>query len=374
VTDIIQNALKTPLNSLHKELGGRMVSFAGYEMPVQFPLGIKGEHLHTRAMAGLFDVSHMGQLVISGAGAAAALEALIPVDIVGLEINQQSYGVLTNEKGGIRDDLIICRWAEDVFFLVVNADCKRADIEYLRRCLPDLKLLELSDRALLALQGPAAAEIMQGFVPAAGELIFLKGTSATIDGVECYITRSGYTGEDGYEISIAGDAAERLARRLLSDSRVQPIGLGARDSLRLESGLCLYGHDMNTEISPIEAGLQWSISKARRAGGARPGGFPGADLIMAQMRDGAGRKRVGLKIEGKAPVREGAAIVSDIGTQVGLVTSGGFAPSFDGPVAMALVESDYAGLGQSLNAMVRDKPRPVTVVATPFVPQRYFRG
>jgi aminomethyltransferase len=375
MTDLKDDSLKaTPLKELHLELGAKMVPFAGYEMPVQYPAGIKTEHLHTREHAGLFDVSHMGQVVISGEGAAEALEALVPVDLESLGINKQTYALFTNEQGGILDDLMIVRWAEDRFFLVVNAACKEQDLAYLRAQLPDLDIEYLDGRGLLALQGPEAKSVMAQLAPEARELVFMTGARATLAGIDCYITRSGYTGEDGFEISVPAESAEMLARKLLAFDQVEAIGLGARDSLRLEAGLCLYGHDLDTQTTPIQGSLLWSISKSRRADGEKAGGFPGADVILKEHAEGAARKRVGLKIEGRAPVREGAELVNADGIQVGVVTSGGFGPSLDAPVAMGYVSADFAALGTALNAMVRGKPRPVTVEQMPFVPHRYYRG
>jgi aminomethyltransferase len=364
----------TPLKDLHLELEARMVPFAGYDMPVQYPTGIKAEHLHTREHAGLFDVSHMGQVVITGEGVAKALEALVPVELETLGINKQTYALFTNDRGGILDDLMIVRWAEDCFFLVVNAACKEQDLEYLRNSLPGFELEYLEKRGLMALQGPAAIEVMAQLAPEVRELVFMTGACATLAGVDCYITRSGYTGEDGFEISVPAESAELLARKFLSFDRVKAIGLGARDSLRLEAGLCLYGHDLDTETTPIQASLLWSISKSRRSEGNKAGGFPGADIILNQQVNGADRKRVGLKIEGRAPVREGAELLNDEGIQIGVVTSGGFGPSLDAPLAMGYVAAEYAAVGTQLSAVVRGKARPVTVEKMPFIPQRYYRG
>jgi glycine cleavage system T protein (aminomethyltransferase) len=373
-TDTTTDLKTTPLRALHLELGARMVPFAGYDMPVQYPNGIKAEHLHTRKHAGLFDVSHMGQVVITGDGVAAALEKLVPVELETLGINKQTYALFTNEQGGILDDLMIVRWAEDCFFLIVNAACKEQDIAYLRRALPGFEIEYLDGRGLLALQGPSAVDVMAQLAPDVRELVFMTGSRVILEGADCYITRSGYTGEDGFEISVPAESAEALARKLVSFEPVNAIGLGARDSLRLEAGLCLYGHDLDTEITPIQASLLWSISKSRRIDGAKAGGFPGADVIFNEQAKGAPRKRVGLKVEGRAPVREGAELVNVEGEQVGVVTSGGFGPSLDAPLAMGYVVKDYAAVGTELNAMVRGKPRPVTVEKMPFVPQRYYRG
>lgn len=373
-TDTTTDLKATPLKALHLELGARMVPFAGYEMPVQYPGGIKTEHLYTRKHAGLFDVSHMGQVAITGDGVAAALEKLVPVELETLGINKQTYALFTNEQGGILDDLMIVRWAEDCFFLVVNAACKEQDIAYLRSALPGFEIEYLEGRGLLALQGPSAVDVMAQLAPDVRELVFMTGSRVILEGADCYITRSGYTGEDGFEISVPAESAEALARKLVSFEQVNAIGLGARDSLRLEAGLCLYGHDLDTETTPIQASLLWSISKSRRAGGAKAGGFPGADIIFNEQVKGAPRKRVGLKVEGRAPVREGAELVNAEGEQVGVVTSGGYGPSLEAPLAMGYVAKDYAAVGTELNAMVRGKPRPVTVEKMPFVPQRYYRG
>ncbi|KZX58241.1 glycine cleavage system protein T [Halioglobus sp. HI00S01] len=366
--------LTTPLDGLHRELGAKMVPFAGYDMPVQYPSGIIKEHLHTRAAAGLFDVSHMGQVIITGSGTAAMLESLVPVDIEGLAVDGQTYALFTNEQGGVLDDLIITRWAEDRFFLVVNAACKAQDIEHLQAHLAGQTLEVLTDQALLALQGPAAREVMAELCPAAAELVFMQGCRAQIDGVEVYITCSGYTGEDGFEISVPAAAADVLARRLLAFTQVEPIGLGARDSLRLEAGLCLYGHELSTEIDPVQAGLLWSISKVRRPDGARPGGFPGADVIFNRMQNKPALRRVGLAVDGKRPVREGQPVVDQSGHKVGEVCSAAFGASYGGPIAMAFIERDLGEPGTALAVEVRGKQVPVTVTKMPFCPQRYHRG
>ena len=366
--------LKTPLDTLHRELGARMVPFAGYEMPVQYPSGILAEHQHTRAAAGLFDVSHMGQVRITGIGVAEALETLVPVDLLGLAENAQVYGLLTNEAGGVLDDLIITRWGEDEFFLVVNAGCKEQDIAHLRANLPGLDIEVMEPRGLLAIQGPAARAVIARLAPGAAELTFMNGCHTTVDGVDVYITCSGYTGEDGFEISVADTAADALARTLLADEAVNPVGLGARDSLRLEAGLCLYGHELDTETTPVAAGLMWSISKARRVDGDRAGGFPGADEIFRQQAAGVARRRVGLAVNGKRPVREGQLVLDTEGAEVGVVTSACFGASLGAPVAMAYVDSELREPGTELNVEVRGKLLPVTVTRMPFVPQRYYRG
>lgn len=364
-----------PLDQLHRELGAKMVPFAGYDMPVQYPSGIIKEHLHTRASAGLFDVSHMGQVIVSGDGTTAALESLVPVDLVSLPENGQIYALLTNEVGGVRDDLIIARWGPERFFLVINAACKEEDLAYLRQSLPQQDIEVLESRALLAIQGPQARAVMGELAPAVTQLTFMNGCETTIAGAAAYVTCSGYTGEDGFEISVAAENAEVVARLLLNDERVQAIGLGARDSLRLEAGLCLYGHELNTETTPVEATLMWSISKSRRSDGERPGGFPGAETIFAQaLEKTASRKRVGLKVDGKRPVRDGQSVIDSAGNVVGVVTSACYGASLEQPLAMAYVDVAMAVLDSELAVDVRGKALPVTVSKMPFVPQRYYRG
>lgn len=365
---------RTPLHALHIELGARLVPFAGYEMPVQYPLGILKEHQHTRVAVGLFDVSHMGQVRLSGEHAAAALERLVPVNVQGLKPGRQRYALFTNAQGGILDDLMIANFG-DYLFLVVNAACKQQDIAHLREHLSgDCAIEVLDDRALLALQGPSAAAVLGRLAPELETLTFMSVARAEIDGSDCLISRSGYTGEDGFEISVSADRAEHLARRLLAEDEVAPIGLGARDSLRLEAGLCLYGHDIDTTTTPVEAALSWAIQKVRRRGGAREGDFPGAEVILDQLEQGASRSRVGLRPTGRAPVREGAELVDGSGRVVGKVTSGGFGPTVGGPVAMGYVETSLAEPGIELAALVRGKPVSVRVTALPFVEQRYYRG
>ena len=365
---------QTPLHAVHKALGAKMVPFAGYAMPVQYPMGILKEHEHTRRRAGLFDVSHMGQVRLSGAGAAEALERLVPVDVLGLAAGRQRYALFTNEAGGILDDLMITN-AGDHLFLVVNAACKDQDLAHLQEHLAgDCAVAPLEDRALLALQGPKAAEVMGRIAPALTELVFMTAAAVDIGGADCFATRSGYTGEDGFEISIPAAGAEEVARLLLNDSEVAPIGLGARDSLRLEAGLCLYGHDMDATTTPVEASLAWALSKARRADGPRPGGYPGAEVVLHQLAEGAPRRRVGLRPEGRAPVREDTELTDGDGRPVGRVTSGGYGPTVGGPVAMGYVASDFAAPGTALTALVRGKPHPVAVAKLPFVPQNYYRG
>lgn len=366
--------LTTPLDALHRELGAKMVPFAGYDMPVQYPTGIIREHLHTRMGAGLFDVSHMGQVVLEGAGAAELLEALVPVDILGLGVDNQTYALLTNERGGVLDDLIITRWGDERFFLVVNAGCKVQDIAHLRSHLRGQSLTVLEEQALLALQGPAAREVMRTLCPAAAELVFMQGCAATIDNTPAYITCCGYTGEDGFEISAPAAQAETLARRLLAATAVQPVGLGARDSLRLEAGLCLYGHELSEDIDPVQAGLLWSISKARRVDGARAGGFPGAQSIFERMAAGSPLRRVGLTVEGKRPVRDGQVVMDGAGRKVGTVCSACYGASVGGPIAMAYIERGLGEPGTQLAVDVRGKQVPVKVTRMPFIPQRYHRG
>ncbi len=367
---------RTPLHALHLELGAKMVPFAGYEMPVQYPLGVLKEHLHCREQAGLFDVSHMGQIILRGTQAAAALERLVPVDILDLPVGLQRYALFTADDGGILDDLMVARLAPDCLFLVVNAACKEQDLAHLQRHLgADCAVESLFEsRALLALQGPKAVDVLARLAPQVAQMTFMQFASVALLGVDCYVSRSGYTGEDGFEISVPVEHAETLARALLGEAEVQPIGLGARDSLRLEAGLCLYGHDMSTATTPVEASLQWAISKARRVGGAREGGFPGAARIFAQQRDGVASKRVGLLPQERVPVREGAEIVDAEGAVIGKVSSGGFGPSLGAPLAMGYVASAHAELGSAVWAMVRGKRVAMQVVRTPFVPQRYYRG
>ncbi|MDP3743882.1 MAG: glycine cleavage system aminomethyltransferase GcvT [Methylotenera sp.] len=371
---VTEHTTHTPLYNLHLELGARMVPFAGYEMPLQYPMGILKEHLHTRSQAGLFDVSHMGQVRLTGKNAAVALETLVPVDIINLDINRQRYALFTNEQGGILDDLMVSNGG-DHLFLVVNAACKQQDIAYLRQHLSgQCTVEELSERALLALQGPEAGAVMARLAPETATMIFMDTAKVTLVGVECFISRSGYTGEDGFEISVPNEQAEALARLLLAQPEVAPIGLGARDSLRLEAGLCLYGHDMDTQTTPVEAGLSWALSKARRADGARAGGYPGADIILHQLATGVARKRVGLLTKDHVPVRDGAQLLDAHGKVVGHITSGSFGPTLGGPVAMGYVETGHAKLGTLLQAIVRGKAVPIEVAKTSFITHRYCRG
>lgn len=367
--------LTTPLNALHLELGARMVPFAGYSMPVQYPTGLMAEHLHTREKAGLFDVSHMGQLKLVGPAAAAALESLMPVDVIGLPVGKQRYGLLLNDEGGIIDDLMFFNQGDDTLFLIVNGACKAGDIAHIQaRIGQRCQVVTMPDQGLLALQGPQAAAALERLVPGASQLVFMSGGGFDWNGASLFITRSGYTGEDGFEISVPGAQAEQFARALLAQPEVKPIGLGARNSLRLEAGLCLYGHDIDTTTTPVEASLLWALSKPRRRDGARPGGYPGAEVIAEQIEKGVARKRVGLLPKGKMPVRDGAEVVDDSGRVVGKVTSGGFGPTLGGPVAMGYVETALSKIGTALNALVRGKPVPIEVAKTPFVPQRYYRG
>ncbi|MCE8027153.1 glycine cleavage system aminomethyltransferase GcvT [Halomonas daqingensis] len=365
---------RTPLYDLHLELGGKMVPFAGYEMPVQFPLGVKKEHEHTRNACGLFDVSHMGQLLLHGPNPAEALETLVCADIVGLPQGMQRYALFTAQEGGILDDLMVAN-PGDHLYLVVNAACKDQDIALLDMGLDDEHRVEVLDRALLALQGPKAADVMRRHCPQACELVFMQHGRFELAGVPVWVSRSGYTGEDGFEISVPAEEAEALARRLLAEEEVEAIGLGARDSLRLEAGLCLYGHDIDTETTPVEAGLVWAIGKARRHGGERPAGFPGADVILHQVdaKDHR-RKRVGLLGEGRAPVREGADLYDENGHHIGRVTSGGFGPSVGMPVAMGYVDVEHAEIGTTVHAEVRGKRLPMVVSKMPFVAPGYYRG
>lgn len=372
-------ALKqTPLHALHVSLGAKMVPFAGYDMPVQFSLGVMKEHLHTRAKAGLFDVSHMGQVMVQGpdhAATALGLEALIPVDVLGLGEDRQRYGFFTNDQGGIEDDLMLANRGDHVF-MVVNAACRAQDIALMKAALePDIAVTEVTDRALLALQGPEAERVLSALDPRAAQMTFMDVATLDLDGVAAWVSRSGYTGEDGFEISVPADAAERIARSLLEDPDVEPIGLGARDSLRLEAGLCLHGHDIDDTTTPVEAGLSWAIQKVRRAGGDRAGGYPGAARLQAQMQSGAERRRVGLLPMGRAPMREGVALFADEQAvePIGVVTSGTFGPTVGGPVAMGYVAAAHAGLETTLFGELRGKRQPVVVARTPFTPAKFKR-
>jgi len=376
-----QSQLKrTPLHALHVARGGKMVPFAGYDMPVQYASGVLREHLHTRNSIGLFDVSHMGQIALHAKSgkvedAALALERLVPQDIVGVAPGRQRYAQFTNGQGGILDDLMVANFGGHLF-LVVNAACKAEDEAHLRAHLEDTCAIELlGNRALIALQGPKAESALARFCPDAPAMRFMDAGPRRVDGIECFVSRSGYTGEDGFELSVPEDYAEALANALLDDSDVLPIGLGARDSLRLEAGLCLYGHDIDTTTTPVEAALEWSIQKSRRYGGMRAGGFPGADKILSELANGARRRRVGLRPEGRAPVREGAPLFADAAssTQIGAVTSGGFGPSFNAPVAMGYLPSSHAAPGSLVFAELRGQRAPLLIAPMPFVPNTYKR-
>jgi aminomethyltransferase len=376
-----QSGLKRPpLYALHVAQGGKMVPFAGYEMPVQYAAGVLREHLHTRSLAGLFDVSHMGQIALhprSGRveDAALALERLVPQDIVSVAPGRQRYAQFTDSSGGILDDLMVANFGSHLF-LVVNAACKAADEAHLRALLSETCVIEpLADRALIALQGPKSAAVLARFGADIAAMRFMDCGPRRLDGIDCFVSRSGYTGEDGFEMSVPTDQAEGLAKALLEDSDVLPIGLGARDSLRLEAGLCLYGHDIDTTTTPVEGALQWSIQKSRRHGGARAGGFPGADLILSQLEGGAPRRRVGLKPQGRAPVREGAPLFSDAAssTPIGRVTSGGFGPSINAPVAMGYLPVAHTASGGLVFAELRGQRLPLEVTPMPFVPNTYKR-
>ena len=375
------NLLLTPLNDLHIALGARMVPFAGYSMPVQYPAGLMAEHHHTRSAAGLFDVSHMGQLRLVGPDAAAAFESLIPVDVIDLPVGKQRYGLLLNDEGGIIDDLMFFKRESDIF-VIVNGACKVGDIAHIQakigaRC----QVIPMPERALLALQGPQAVTALSRLAPGVEKLVFMTGGNFTVQAgtqaIKVFLTRSGYTGEDGFEISVHASQAEALAKALLAQPEVKPIGLGARNSLRLEAGLPLYGNDIDTGTTPVEAALGWAMQKVRRTEGERAGGFPGATKILAQLAAGAAgieRKRVGLIALERVPVREHTELQDLSGQRIGEVTSGLLGPTIDKPVAMGYVPPAFAVLGTRINAIVRGKPVPMEVVAMPFVPTRYYRG
>ena len=368
--------LKTPLHALHTELGARMVPFAGYSMPVQYPAGLMAEHHHTRAAAGLFDVSHMGQLRLVGSDAAAAFETLMPVDVIDLAVGKQRYGLLLNDEGGIIDDLMFVNRGDDLF-VIVNGACKAGDIAHIQaRIGARCQVIPLPDRGLLALQGPQAVIALQRMVPGVEKLVFMTGGAFNWKGADLFITRSGYTGEDGFEISVPGDRAEAFARALLAEPEVKPVGLGARNSLRLEAGLCLYGNDIDTTTTPVEAALNWAMQKVRRTGGARAGGFPGAERVLAQLdgTEALPTKRVGLIALERIPVREHTELQSIDGQTIGEVTSGLLGPSAEKPVAMGYVSPAHAAVGTRVQAIVRGKAVPMEVSAMPFVPNRYFRG
>lgn len=376
VAETSSDLLTTPLFAVHQKRGARMVPFAGYAMPVQYPQGLMAEHLHTRKAAGLFDVSHMGQLLLRGPGAAAALESLMPVDVIDLGLHKQRYGLLLDEQGGILDDLMFVNRGEDLF-LIVNGACKAADIAHIQKTIGQrCEVIPLPDRALLALQGPQAVNVLERLLPGVSALVFMTGNHFDWQGHALYITRSGYTGEDGFEISLPGEAAEAFAEALLTQPEVAPIGLGARNSLRLEAGLCLYGNDIDTSTTPVEAALNWAIQKVRRSGGEREGGFPGAAIVLEQLQNPQqlARKRVGLIALERIPVREPAVLENMDGQPIGRITSGLLSPTLNQPVALAYVQPDYAAIDTEIFAMVRGKPVPMKVVATPFVPTHYHRG
>ncbi len=368
----------TPLHQLHLDLNAKMMAFAGYDMPINYPLGVMKEHLQTREKAGLFDVSHMGQIIFSGAPVediALFLESLIPVNIAGLKPGRQRYGFFTNEKGGILDDLMLANRGDDIF-MIVNAACKVQDIAHLKEHKPDHITMDvIEDRALLALQGPESEAVMARLIPQTQDMKFMDSRVFSYNGFEIWISRSGYTGEDGFEISVPGNEAIDFAQTLLSHDEVEMIGLGARDSLRLEAGLCLYGHDLDASTTPIEGALQWGIQKIRRKEGAREGGFLGADIILAQLDAGVEKIRVGLKPEGRAPMREGVKLFADetSAEPIGNITSGGFGPTISAPVAMGYVGTEYSAMGTQLFGDVRGKRLPVTITELPFVPANFKR-
>ncbi|WP_093344927.1 glycine cleavage system aminomethyltransferase GcvT [Variovorax sp. PDC80] len=378
--------LKTPLHALHLELGARMVPFAGYSMPVQYPAGLMAEHKHTREAAGLFDISHMGQLRLSGPDAAAAFETLMPVDVIDLPAGKQRYGLLLDDQGGILDDLMFFNEGNGSLFVIVNGACKVADIAHIQQRIGQrCQVQPLPEQALLALQGPQAAATLARLSPGIERFVFMTGGAVQIGGIAAFVTRSGYTGEDGFEISVAAKDADALARLLLAQPEVKPIGLGARNSLRLEAGLCLYGSDIDTSTTPVEASLNWAIQKVRRTGGARAGGFPGAEKILAQLVAATGaaghldhdtlkRRRVGLVALERIPVRDGTPLQSFEGQDIGQVTSGLLGPTADRPVAMGYVATAFAEPGTRVQAIVRGKPVPMEVSTLPFVPTRYYRG
>jgi aminomethyltransferase len=369
---------KTPFYDMHRKNGAKMVPFAGYDMPVQYPLGVMKEHQHTRTKAGLFDVSHMGQVILRGAdytSTARALERLIPMDVQGLAEGRQRYGFFTNDAGGILDDLMFANRGDHIF-MVVNAACKTADVAHLRAHLePEIHVKEITNRALLALQGPMAEAVLAEHYPPIVDMKFMDVDTIPIAGAECWVSRSGYTGEDGFEISIPHAAAETVAAALADHADVEWIGLGARDSLRLEAGLCLYGHDIDTGTTPVEAGLTWAIQQSRRAGGSATGGFPGDSIILDQMSQGVSRKRVGLTPQTRAPMREGVVLHAseDSSAQIGTVTSGGFGPTVEAPVAMGYVATEMAVTGTVLFGEVRGKRLPIAVSPLPHTPPNFKR-
>ena len=365
----------TPLHQMHLDAGAKMVPFAGYDMPVSYPLGIKKEHNHTREKAGLFDVSHMGQIRLGGANAKKALESIVPVDIIDLPLMKLRYALFTNKSGGVMDDLMVTNLGDEGLFLVVNAGCKNADFAHLQRTIgDDCKVEFLEDVALLALQGPLAHKVLSEISPSISEMIFMTAKQVVINGIECLVTRSGYTGEDGFEISLAAKDSEELAKLLLSNIEVEWVGLGARDSLRLEAGLSLYGHELDIHHSPVESSLGWALSKVRRTGGEREGNYLGFETIMRHLNEGSESKVVGLQPQGRMPVRDGAIIEDELGNNVGKVTSGGFGPSINRPIAIARLKKSYIEKNSKLFALVRDKKIAVEIVSLPFVKQNYYRG
>jgi len=365
----------TSLYQMHLDAGAKMVPFAGYEMPVSYPLGIKKEHIHTREKAGLFDVSHMGQIRLVGKNAKRALESLVPVDIIDLPLMKLRYALFTNKDGGVMDDLMVTSLGDEDLFLVVNAACKEADFEHLLNTIGvECKVEFLEDVALLALQGPKAHEVLAEIAPSTSEMTFMTAKQLVINGIDCFITRSGYTGEDGFEISLLAKDAEELAKLLLSNVEVEWVGLGARDSLRLEAGLSLYGHELDNDHSPVESSLNWALSKVRRTGGEREGNYLGDNIIMTHLNEGSESKVVGLQPEGRMPVRDGALIEDELGNEAGQVTSGGFGPSINRPIAIARIKKDYIENQSKLFALVRDKKIAVEIVKLPFIKQNYYRG
>jgi aminomethyltransferase len=365
----------TSLYQMHLDAGAKMVPFAGYEMPVSYPLGIKKEHIHTREKAGLFDVSHMGQIRLVGKNAKRALESLVPVDIIDLPLMKLRYALFTNKDGGVMDDLMVTSLGDEDLFLVVNAACKEADFEHLLNTIGvECKVEFLEDVALLALQGPKAHEVLADIAPSTSEMTFMTAKQLVINGIDCFITRSGYTGEDGFEISLLAKDAEELAKLLLSNEEVEWVGLGARDSLRLEAGLSLYGHELDNDHSPVESSLNWALSKVRRTGGEREGNYLGDNIIMSHLNEGSESKVVGLQPEGRMPVRDGALIEDELGNEAGQVTSGGFGPSINRPIAIARIKKNYIENQSKLFALVRDKKIAVEIVKLPFIKQNYYRG
>ena len=365
----------TSLYQMHLDAGAKMVPFAGYEMPVSYPLGIKKEHIHTREKAGLFDVSHMGQIRLVGKNAKRALESLVPVDIIDLPLMKLRYALFTNKDGGVMDDLMVTSLGDEDLFLVVNAACKEVDFEHLLNTIGvECKVEFLEDVALLALQGPKAHEVLADIAPSTSEMTFMTAKQLVINGIDCFITRSGYTGEDGFEISLLAKDAEELAKLLLSNVEVEWVGLGARDSLRLEAGLSLYGHELDNDHSPVESSLSWALSKVRRTGGEREGNYLGDNIIMTHLNEGSESKIVGLQPEGRMPVRDGALIEDELGNEAGQVTSGGFGPSINRPIAIARIKKNYIENQSKLFALVRDKKIAVEIVKLPFIKQNYYRG